>query len=149
MLEGFASVKTLQGNIQRIGAPLQLEIWPGNHFSIGADPCPGSSFLNFAAQRLGDFVVMRFGVHFIAHFHQQSDVIVSAKTSIQAELGFDRLLVGQIFLLEAFEALPQGVDFIPEQLAAGLGLGQFALRNIECFVTTFSPFQGCLGSLPQ
>ena len=48
---------------------------------------------------------MEFDIHFIPHFHEQSDVVIGSKASIQTKTGFDGLRVFGIIAFQLFEPL--------------------------------------------
>jgi hypothetical protein len=53
-------------------------------------------------QSAGQPVSVRFRIHFVTHFNQQSDVFSRAKASIQAKDRLNRSGIGQVILLKLF-----------------------------------------------
>ena len=51
---------------------------------------------------------MQLDIHFIAHFNQQSQIVVGAKPGIQTETSKDRLYILGIVVLKLLQALAQG-----------------------------------------
>ena len=87
----LAGVKAFERHIQRIREVLGVKIFPSDHFRIIAHRRPSGFFGHFRLQHLRNFMVMQFDKHFVAHFDQQSDVVVSAEASIETEASFNRL----------------------------------------------------------
>jgi len=68
-------------------------------------------------QSAGQPVSVRFRIHFVTHFNQQSDVFSRAKASIQAKDRLNRSGIGQVILLKLFQTLMKAIDFtLPDLL---------------------------------
>jgi hypothetical protein len=106
----FTGMKAFQPHSERIGTMVQLEGGPGDHLSVLAHLWPGGFEFNFLLQSLNDFVVMQFGVQFIAHFDQQRDIVIRTKTRIDPKTDFARGEVVRVPLLKALQAVLSASD---------------------------------------